>query len=102
MQFQAMLEVELGSPECCDCGVSRNEMALFAYQVHYNHGHVKPMQVWEFSNKIDTHDVPSCFGNGEGMELAKWFLFLRLHAKTHGTCLVRYIMTCLATSNSVR
>ena len=31
MQFPDVLEVELGSPECCDHGVSRNEMASFAY-----------------------------------------------------------------------
>ena len=87
MKFPDMLEVELGGPECCDSGVSRNKMASFAYRVHHNHSHVEPMQVWEFGNKINTHNVPSHFRNEEGMELAKQFLFLCLHAKTHVTCL---------------
>ena len=43
MQFPDVLEVELGSPKCCDHGVSRNEMASFAYQVHYDHSCIEPM-----------------------------------------------------------
>ena len=87
MKFPDMLEVELGSPKCRDGGVSRNKMASFAYQVHHNHSRAEPMRVWEFGNKINTHDVLSCFGNGEGMELTEWFSFLRLRAKTHVACL---------------
>ena len=82
-----MPEVELGSSKRRDGGVSRNKMASFAYQVHHNHCCVEPMQVQEFSNKINTHDVSSRFGNGEGMELTKQFLFLHLCAKTHVACL---------------
>ena len=75
MKFPDVLEVELGGPKHHDGGVSRNKMALFAYQVHHNHSCIEPMRVWEFGNKINTHDIPSRFGNGEGMELAKQFLF---------------------------
>ena len=82
-----MLEVELGSSECHDYGVSRDEMASFAYWVYYDHSRIEPMQVQEFSNKINTHDIPSHFRNGEGMELAEWFPFLCLRVKTHVTCL---------------
>ena len=87
MKFPDMLEVELGCPEGRDRGVSRNEMASFAHRVHYDHSRIEPMRVWEFGNKINTHDVPSCFRNREGVELAEWFSFLRLCAKTHVACL---------------
>ena len=62
-----MLEVQSRWTQHHNHGVSGDKMTLFADQVYHNHGHIEAILVWEFSNEIDTYDIPLLFRDFEGM-----------------------------------
>jgi hypothetical protein len=52
------------------------------------------MGIWEFHDKIDTDDMPSIFGDGEGVQFSKRSALLSIHLKAHiaGHAILPYIL----------
>jgi hypothetical protein len=51
------------------------------------------MGIWEFHDKIDAYDIPSIFGDGEGVQFSEMSVLLHLHSKAHitGLAILPYI-----------
>ena len=57
-----------------DNGVGSHKVRLLGREVDDVHDRVVAVGTWEFTNEIDTYNVPRCVWDGHRVQFAVWFV----------------------------